>query len=373
MNILLAPDSFKGSLSSMEAAKIMREAIKEICNDEVTIKPMADGGEGTIEAILSATEGKEIQLTCSGPLGNSIQSSYAIIDGNTAIIETALLAGLTQVPNEKRNPEYTTTYGIGEAILDGLERGCTSFIIGLGGSATNDGGLGMLQALGLRAWDEDGNTLTGFGSDLKNIHKISTEHLDPRLDEISIKVACDVDNPLCGPNGASYIYGPQKGGTAEQVEFLDKALDNFGSLLEKDRNLSLKTIPGAGAAGGLGFALLALGGELVSGAQLIAQATLLEETLKKSDLVITGEGQSDQQTLFGKAPGYIADLANKHDIPILLISGSLGDDSDKLREKFNGCFSIVNKPLSLEACMEHSSELLAKQTKQIITLIHSFY
>lgn len=373
MNIVIAPDSFKGSLTSIEVTNIMEKSIKDQYPDHVVIKkPMADGGEGMIESFLSATKGESIPIFCTGPLGNKIHTTYAIINSQTAIIECANIAGLVQVPVHERNPDQTTTYGIGEAILDALDKGCTSFIIGLGGSATNDGGLGMLQALGMKAWNEKGQEVDRFGKDVIHIKKISFSAIDPRLKNISIKVASDVDNPLCGKLGASAVYGPQKGATKQQVEKYDLALHHYSDLVESEIDQSVKETPGAGAAGGLGFALLSIGANLVSGAQLIAEAMNVEDAIKDADLVITGEGQSDEQTLYGKAPGYIASLAKKYHVPAVLISGSLGN-VEKLSERFAGCFSITNRPLTLEECMEQADKLVYEQTKQIVQLINQFH
>jgi glycerate kinase len=247
-----------------------------------------------------------------------------------------------------------------------LDKGCTSFVLGLGGSATNDGGLGMLQALGVKTWDINGDELGPFGFDLLQVAKVSLAELDARLSSVAIKVACDVDNPLCGGKGASAVYGPQKGATADQVDLYDKALNRYGDLIESEINKSYKNTAGAGAAGGLGFALLAIEAELVSGAKLIAGGANLEAYIKCADLVFTGEGQSDAQTLYGKAPGYVADLAATYGVPVVLLSGSLAGDLDVLNEKFAGCLSIVNKPLSLETCMENAAGLLFDQTKQVM-------
>ncbi len=372
MKIVIAPDSYKGSLSATEVAKTISQAIAEIGSHEVIQKPMADGGEGTIEAILSATSnGQNIEISALGPLGNIIDTNYAIINQSTAVIETALHAGLYQVPKEQRNPDLTTSYGMGQAIIDAMDRNCKQIIIGLGGSATNDGGLGLLQALGLKAYDKDGNQLDKFGKDLLHINSINAKELDPRLKNTDFRIACDVDNPLCGDLGASAVYGPQKGATSNQVTKYDHALKYFARLLEDSLAQSWQHTPGAGAAGGLGFAFLAIGGTLESGAGLIAESIKLEENIKQADLAITGEGQSDEQTLYGKAPGYVANLANKYNVPTILLSGSLGENNQALREKFAGCFSIVNRPLSLEECMNNTSYLLAEQTKQIMTLIHT--
>jgi glycerate kinase len=270
------------------------------------------------------------------------------------------------VPEHQRDPDNTTTYGLGETIKDALDQGCSSIIIGIGGSATNDGGLGMLIALGMKAWDDNGNQVEGFGKDLHRIRDISFDDVDHRVQNLKINVACDVDNPLCGHRGASVVFGPQKGASPNQVEQYDKALNNFGSLVEKEFNASFKHVPGVGAAGGLGFGLYALGAQLVSGAELLANAMHLQDSIRNADLVFTGEGKSDEQTLYGKAPSYVAYLAEKYNVPVVLLSGSLDGDLDKLRSKFSGCFSIVNKPMTLNECMENAASLLYEQTKQIM-------
>ncbi len=371
MKIVVAPDSYKGSLSATEVAHTIKTAIQESGNHEVITKPMADGGEGTIEAILSATSGEQIQISTLGPLGESIETSYAIINQTTAVIETAMHAGLYQVPDDKRNPDLTTTYGMGQAILDALDRGCQQIIIGLGGSATNDGGLGLLQALGLQVFDKNGNPLDKFGNDLLHIDAVQLDDLDPRLQDVKFRIACDVDNSLCGELGASAVYGPQKGATPEQIHLYDKALHHFANLLETQLDNNWQHTPGAGAAGGLGFAFLSLGAKLESGASLIAEAINLKQSIEVADLILTGEGQSDEQTLYGKAPGFVAELAKKFNKPTILLSGSLGGNTAKLRKHFAGCFSIVNQPLSLEECMDNTSTLLKEQTMQIMTLIQA--
>ncbi|MGM8366749.1 glycerate kinase [Virgibacillus sp. W0181] len=371
MNIILAPDSYKGSLTAIEVAETMKRAIVNVNHTyKVFIKPMADGGEGTIEAMLASRKGKKISVSCTGPLGDAIQTSYAIFNSDLAVIELASIAGLIQVPKTKRNPDLTTTFGLGEVILDGINKGCTSFIIGLGGSATNDGGLGMLIALGMEAWDENGNKLYGFGSDLHKINKVSLASLDPRVYKIKIKVACDVNNPLCGDKGASKIYGPQKGADGTQVKKYDKALDYYGSLIESEINKSIKNVPGVGAAGGLGFALHAIGANLVSGSKLLSDTIRLETDIKKADLIITGEGKTDAQTLYGKVPSHVATLAKRHGVPVVLLSGSLTEgEIEKVKEKFSGCFSIISSPLTIEESIDQVKSLLYEQTKQIIKLI----
>jgi len=284
------------------------------------------------------------------------------------VIECAKMAGLIQVPEEKRNPDHTTTYGIGETILAALDKGCTSIIIGLGGSATNDGGLGMLLALGMEAFDEQGNKVGIYGQDVHKIRSVDFSKIDSRLNKVAIKVASDVDNPLCGTRGASSIYGPQKGATAEQVKSYDQSLYNFSRLVESNLQTSIRDVAGAGAAGGLGFGLLAIGGQLVSGAELLANAIDMETAIQKADIVLTGEGQSDAQTLYGKAPGYIASVAAKYNVPTILISGGI-EEVDQLSHVFAGSFSIINKPLTLQACIEQADTLLYQQTKQVIQLV----
>lgn len=372
-NIVIAPDSFKDSLTALEAAEIMQRAVLDVLPDcNVVIKPMADGGEGTLDALLaSSPDGERIPISCSGPLGEKINTSYGITGEKTAIIECANIAGLAQVPTSQRDPDFTTSIGIGEVMLDALEKGCTSLILGVGGSATNDGGLGMLQALGMKAWNKNGNEVSSFGRDLMEVQKVSFAEMDERLHTTEIKVACDVDNPLCGMRGASVIYGPQKGACSDQVRRYDEALSKFAMLIETEVEQSYKNVAGSGAAGGIGFALLAIGAHLVSGAKLIADAANIEESIKHADLVVTGEGQSDEQTLYGKAPGYVAMLAQNYCVPIVLISGSLEGDLDVLRAQFVGCFSIINQPLSLEACIENVDKLLYEQTKSVIHLMHS--
>ncbi|HLR79664.1 MAG TPA: glycerate kinase [Bacillota bacterium] len=367
MKIVVAPDSFKGSMTATHAAEVMKRGILAVQNDcHVLMKPMADGGEGTLDTLLLATKGERIPVVCTGPLGEKITTSYGMTRNKTAIIECANIAGLTLVPNEMRNPDLTTTYGIGEVMKDALDRGCTAMIIGLGGSATNDGGLGMLQALGLQAWDACGNVVGPFGSDLLTVRRVTLEGLDKRLSHIDIKVARDVDYPLCGPDGASAVFGPQKGATPEQVKVYDQALQTFGQCIEKEIDRSFMNVRGAGAAGGLGFSLLVLGARLVSGAQLIAQAAQLEDAIQGADFVLTGEGKSDEQTLYGKAPHYVAELATHYGVPVVLLSGSLAGDLEGLRKKFSGCFSIINEPLSLEKAMQDAEQLLFSQTKQVI-------
>ncbi|WP_079526367.1 glycerate kinase [Halobacillus hunanensis] len=370
MKIVLAPDSFKGSITASQAAEAMAKAIHSLpYNVETILKPMADGGEGTLDALLKATNGERVTFLCHGPLGELFESHYVEVGEKTAVIECAAISGLPIVPREKRNPDLTTTYGLGEAILYALDRGAQELIIGLGGSSTNDGGLGMLQALGMEASKVNGERAGIFGKDLFEVDSINLSSLDSRLQEVSIKVACDVDNPLTGKRGATYVYGPQKGANPEQVEAYDHALGKWGQLIERGQGRSFANQSGAGAAGGLGFALLAIGAELHSGAKLVSEAIGLEKSIAQSGLVITGEGQSDVQTLYGKAPGYVGKLADKYGKPAILLSGSLDGELDKMNGTFAGCFSIVPGPRSLDECMEEGETYLYEACRQLV----SFY
>lgn len=372
MDIVIAPDSFKGSLTAVEASNIMDDAIREVKPGYTThVKPMADGGEGTLESILQAKTGELVSVMAEDALGHRRQTEYGIIDNNTAVIECAKIVGLPQVPENKRNPDITTTYGIGEVIIDALDKGCISFIIGLGGSATNDAGVGMLTALGMSAFDENDRRLGGFGVDVPHVRRVDMSNMDMRLAGTEILVASDVDNPLCGEKGATVVFGPQKGATSEQLVRYDEALHRVGMLIEKQMNRSMQTLPGAGAAGGLGFAFLALEGMIKSGAELVGEAIDVEKTIEQADLVITGEGKSDEQTLYGKAPSYIANVANTNNVPSILISGSVEGDLDLLRETFSGCFSIINEPVSLEESIQKADAYLYEQTKQLISLVDS--
>ncbi len=372
MKIIIAPDSFKGSLSAKEVGLTIQEAfLKEIPGAEVEVLPMADGGEGTLNALLFATNGEKVNTVATGPMGEQVTTVYGILgDGKTAVIEMAQVAGLPMVPASKRNPTQTTTYGVGELVVAALEKGIRSFIIGLGGSATNDGGLGMLQALGAVFLDQADMPVNPIGASLSEITKVDLTNMHPGLKESQIRVASDVENPLCGENGASFIFGPQKGATAAQVKLLDAGMANYAGLVEANLGKKLQHIPGAGAAGGLGFGFLVLGAEILSGAQVVAEATALEDRIAKADLVITGEGQSDFQTLYGKAPFYVAQLAKKHGVGTILISGGLGQGHAQLLEQFVSCQAIVNTPMPLEQAIAQARPLLSSSARNIARLLN---
>ena len=372
MKIVVAPDSFKGSLSAREVGVTVREAfILEMPEAQVEVVPMADGGEGTLETLLYATKGEKIETMATGPLREPVRTCYGILgDGETAVIEMAQVAGLPMVPAAKRNPALTTTFGIGEIIAAAINKGIRSFIVGLGGSATNDGGLGMLQALGVVFQDQYGRNVEPIGESLQKITSVNFSRLHPELKSCRFRIASDVENPLCGENGASCVFGPQKGATEEQVRQLDKGMRHYANLVEAHLNAELQTKPGAGAAGGLGFGFLALGAEIMSGSKVVAEAAGLENQIETADWVITGEGQSDSQTLYGKAPFYVAGLAKKYKVGTVLISGGLGEGHEALLDHFISCHSIVNAPMPLEHAIADAQALLFSCARNIARLIN---
>lgn len=374
MKIVVAPDSFKGSLTQLEAAQIMKQAVLEVILDShVIVKPMADGGEGTLDALLAAAAKSErIPIEVIGPLGKAIHTSIGVINEDTAVIEIASICGLLLVPEEERHPYNTTTYGIGQAIRIALDRGIRQVMIGLGGSATNDGGFGMLAALGVRFRNAQGEPVGFLGKNLFDIQSIDVSQLDPRLKETCIDIASDVDNILCGAKGATYVFGPQKGVTDAQLKPFDDALTRYSHLLGQAFQLeqTLANTAGAGAAGGLGFALLHLGAHVRSGAKLIADHMKLENDIATADVVLTGEGKSDEQTLYGKAPGYVAELAKKYDVPTILISGIVDDLKRKLEQHFSEVFELKEKNVTIERAMAEANVILLNKTKTIMRRLY---
>lgn len=372
MKIILAPDSFKGSLTALEVANSMEQGILSVLpQGDIEKIPMADGGEGTVDALLAGAGGKKYFLQVIGPLGEPIEAFYGILPDGTAVLEMAAASGLTLVPKEKRNPLHTTTYGTGELIKAVLDQGCTRIILGIGGSATNDGGVGMAQALGVSFLDKRGNELGFGGGQLRKLKKIELNNLDPRLEKTEILVACDVDNPFIGSLGASAVFGPQKGAHPQMVLDLEESLINLANIIEKDLGKKIHSVPGAGAAGGLGGGLLVfLGAKLIPGFKLIAEATDLEAKIAKAQLVITGEGKTDSQTAFGKTPMGVGELAAKYGIPAIAISGSVEGDLTALYEKgLKGIFSITSGPISLETAMEEAPLLIKNTTANLIRLL----
>ena len=375
MKIIVAPDSFKGSLTSIQAANAIEKGIigaAQTCREPVEVikVPIADGGEGTVEAIITANKGEIVKTRVLDPLGREIDSFFGILPDNSAVIEMAAASGLNLLGDDERNPMKTTTYGTGQLIKEALDYGCKRIIIGIGGSATNDGGVGMAQALGVSFLDEEGNQIAFGGGELSKISKIDVSLLEPRIKDTVITIASDVKNPLCGPNGASAVYGPQKGATPEMVEILDRNLEHLAAVIKKQLNKDVLNVPGSGAAGGLGAALIAfLEAEFCMGIKLVMELVQLEEKIKNADMVITGEGSTDYQTLFGKVPLGIAKIAKKHNKPVVCISGSLGEGYEELyNEGIEAFFSIVNRPMNLEEAMGRSEELLEKITANVLNV-----
>ncbi len=374
MRIIIAPDKFKGSMSAPEAAKCMARGIRSVLsNVELILFPLSDGGEGLIESLASAADDTINNLKVTGPLGKPVEAQWGIIDdGNTAVIEMAAASGLSLVPENERNPLIATTYGTGQLIKAALDHGCSNLIIGIGGSATNDGGAGMVRALGAKLLDQNEQPLANGGAELQRLAKIDLSGLDHRLKEVSVKVACDVNNPLTGPNGASYIYGPQKGASKQMIEQLDQALKNYSRVIKKDLGIDIEDVPGSGAAGGLGAGLIAfLQAELCSGIELVLDALKIDQFLPRSRLLITGEGKLDAQSAQGKAPVGAARRAAKSNIPVVAIAGSLEGNLDMFHsEGITACFSIADGPLSLQESMDKGPRLLEIKTAELIRLWH---
>ena len=375
MKIVIAPDSFKGNLTAKQVADAIEIGIKRVIPDAEIVKiPMADGGEGTVQALVDATDGEIITAEVSDPLGNQIKAEFGILGDSqkTAVIEMASASGLPLVPRDKRNPMLTTTYGTGELIRIALDKGCRKLIVGIGGSATVDGGAGMAQALGVKLLDKNSNEIPKGGGGLEHLDHIDVTSLDPRITETTTIVACDVDNPLVGPRGAPEVFGPQKGATPEMVKILDKFLDRYADIIKCDLGIDIKNIPGAGAAGGLGAGLMAfLGAQLRSGIDIVIDASGLEKHLKDTDIVITGEGKIDRQTIYGKTPIGVARTAKKYGIPVIAFAGNIGSDSHVVYDNgIDALMSIISYPMSLDTAMERSKELLADSAERAIRLVN---
>lgn len=377
MKVIVAPDSFKGSLSAKEAADAIESGIKRALKDVEIVKvPMADGGEGTVQSLVDATGGRIVKLKALDPLLREIDTFYGILgDGKTAVIEMAAASGLTLLKEKERNPMKTTTYGTGQLIKHALDMGCRNIIMGIGGSATNDGGAGMAAALGVRFLDESGKEIGFGGGALGMLRSIDITGADKRIAECKVAAACDVSNPLTGEKGASRVFGPQKGASEEMIDILDENLKNYGRILENALGISLMEIPGTGAAGGLGAGLLAfLHADLKRGVDIVIEATGLEEKLKGADLVITGEGMMDHQTIFGKTPYGVAEAAAKYGVPVVAIAGGIGDGAEILYEKgINSIFSIVNKPMTLNDAIDKAKVLLQDTAERVMRLFVTNY
>ncbi|MCL4426408.1 MAG: glycerate kinase [Firmicutes bacterium] len=420
LKIILAPDSFKGSITATAAARAMAEGIREFFPGARIVEiPMSDGGEGLVQTLVAAARGRPevgddlspvrpgtgdqilavsqpadavensgpgrlainpaegpslariLTREVTGPLGHKVEAFFGILgDGRTAVVEMAAASGLTLVPPEKRNPLITTTYGTGELILAAVQAGCRRIIVGIGGSATNDGGVGMAQALGIRFLDQEGREIGPGGRELARIALLDVSGLNPVLNGAEIDVACDVNNPLTGPRGAAAVYGPQKGATPAMVQELDAALNHLAAVIRRDLGKDAAEIPGAGAAGGLGAGLMAfLDARLRPGMDLVLEVTGFREQVTGADLVITGEGRVDSQTLFGKVPCGVARAAKEHGVPVVAIAGSLGDDVTAIHScGIDAFFSLTAGPTTLEEAMQKAASLLAQAAGQVVRL-----
>jgi len=377
MKIVIAIDSFKGSLTSIEAGRAISQGICRVIPDaEIFVRPIADGGEGTVEALVSGMAGKYIQISVTGPLGRPIECSYGILDEKkTAIIEMSSAAGITLVPQQDRNPLYTTTYGVGEIIRDAIKRGCRHFIVGIGGSATNDGGIGMLQALGYGFLDKNGDQVSFGAIGLKDLVAITDTNVIPELKECTFRIACDVTNPLCGMQGCSAVYGPQKGATESMIEEMDQWMRNYAALAANSFQNADAHYPGTGAAGGMGFAFLTFTeAVLESGIKIILDETCLEDYIKDADIVVTGEGRMDGQTIMGKAPVGVAEIAKKYNKLVIAFSGCVTEEASLCNEAgIDAFFPIMRSVVTLEEAMsrEMAEKNMIATVEQVFRLIYA--
>lgn len=372
MKLLFASDSFKGTLSSAKTIELLGQAAKEVFeNVEFSGVAVADGGEGTTDSVIEAMNGEKIYLDVHDPLMNKVKAYYGKFSQNKAVIEMAAASGLPLVPAELRNPLNTTTYGTGEMIKDALDRGFTDISIAIGGSATNDGGIGCAKALGVKFLDKDGNELEGFGRDLDKIVTIDASNIDSRIKDANITVMCDVTNPLCGENGATYTFGPQKGATKEILPILEKGMVNYRDIIKRDYNIDPDAIAGAGAAGGLGIALkVFVNGEMKSGIETVLDLIKFNDRLDGVDLVITGEGRTDWQSCFGKVMQGVGNRAKAKNIPAIGLSGSLGKDAEKIFDYgIESIMTTVDAPMELEEALNRAEELYYKGAVRMFRFI----
>ena len=375
MRVVVAIDSFKGSMSSLEAGEAISNGIKKAHKDaEVEIRPLADGGEGTVEALSVGMGGRLVNVDVTGPVGRKVSAVYGIVDSSkTAIIEMSQAAGITLVSGDEKNPLYTTTFGVGELIKDAINKGCRHFVVGIGGSATNDCGIGMLQALGYEFLDKEGNQV-GFGaSGVRDIVSIRDENVIKELSECYFRVACDVNNPLCGELGCSAIYGPQKGATKEMVADMDGWLKNYSKIVKEKYPDADSEYPGTGAAGGLGYAFFNFtNSKLESGIKIVLDETKLEEYVKDADIVVTGEGRLDHQTVMGKAPVGVANIAKKYNKKVIAFSGSVTEDAGVCNEHgIDAFFPILRRIVTLEEAMQTDTakQNLTDTAEQVFRLL----
>lgn len=373
MKIVIAPDSFKGNLTASQVASFIEEGVRRVCPEAEILKvPMADGGEGTVQSLIDATGGRIVAEEVLGPLGQRIKAEYGILgDCETAVIEMAAASGLSLVPANRRNPLLTTTYGTGELILAALNEGCRRVIVGIGGSATVDGGSGMAQALGVKLLNSQGTQIGFGGGSLPDLEKIDVSKIDPRANGVQITVASDVKNPLLGSSGAASIYGPQKGATPDMVKTLEEGLRNFSAIIRRDLGKDIKDIPGAGAAGGLGAGFMVfLDAKVVSGVDTVIEITRLAEKLKDADLVITGEGRMDSQTVYGKTPIGVARIAKKYGVPVVAIVGEASEDVGVVYEHgIDGIIAAISSPVTRAQAMSMAPELIPGGAEHLMRLI----
>lgn len=372
--IVLAPDSFKESMTAKEVCEAMERGIKK-ANSQIRCihVPMADGGEGTMQSLVDATGGRVYSKEVVGPLGNNVVAEYGILgNGEIGVIEMASASGIHLVDSEKRNPLITTTFGTGQLIKACLDKGVKKLLIGIGGSATNDGGAGFIQALGGRLLDENGDDLSYGGGALAKLHTIDLSNLDERLKYVSVEVACDVNNPLCGKEGASYVFGPQKGATREMIEILDQNLSHYAEVIKEQLGKDVISKAGAGAAGGLGAGLMAfLDVKLKSGIEMVIEYANLEEKVRDADMVWTGEGSIDFQTQYGKTPLGVAMIAKKYNKPVIALAGRVGNDIDVLYDKgIDAIFGIMRGVTSIEEALVKGPENVEKTSENIIRLLN---
>lgn len=369
MTILIAPDKFKGSLTALQAAQAVERGIKRADPAVKTILlPLADGGEGTVDAILNAVGGEKEKVTVTGPLGTPVNAHFGVVDKATAIIEMAAASGLQLVPEAERNPMNTTTYGTGELVIAALNKGCKRIIVGIGGSATNDAGMGMAMALGAKFFSkEDREFETGNGKNLSKVRHIDTKRMDPRIKSTEFVVASDVQNTLYGPEGAAYVYAPQKGASPDIIEALDRGLRNFSSVIKNDLGMDITAVRGAGAAGGSGGGFIAFtGANLVSGIDLVIEMTGFLDRLKEADLVVTGEGKIDKQSLYGKVVSGVAVLAERQRVPVVAICGRMAGDVEEFKRiGLDRIFAIADEATDTGYAMQNAAKLLEDKTRQM--------
>ena len=373
MKIVIAPDSYKESLTALEVATEIEAGFREVFPDAEYVKlPVADGGEGTVAAMVDATGGRRVEVVVTGPLGEPVVACYGLTgDGNTAIIEMAAASGLALVPPHLRNPWKTTSYGTGELVTAALDSGVNHLIIGIGGSATNDGGAGMLQALGVKLLDLSGREIGFGGGKLADLDHIEISGMDMRLKSCRIEAACDVNNPLTGPEGASAVFGPQKGATPEMVTCLDTNLIRYASVINRDLGVQVESIPGAGAAGGMGAALLAfLGAQLRPGIEIVMDAVGLEAAVQDADLVITGEGRIDSQTIHGKTPIGVARMAKRYGTPVIGIAGCLATDVGVVHAHgIDAVFSVLSQTGTIEEALTNAAVNVRTASRNVAAIL----